>query len=75
MRGIALLLLLILYLPAEARDFPERPVRLVVPQPPGGTTGDGMDPVGSSPEAFGAFLRAEIDKWAPVVRASGAKPE
>jgi tripartite-type tricarboxylate transporter receptor subunit TctC len=35
----------------------------------------GMDAVGSPPEAFGAFLRAEIDKWAPVVRASGAKPE
>ena len=35
----------------------------------------GMDPVGSSPEAFGAFLRAEIAKWAPVVKASGAKAD
>ena len=35
----------------------------------------GMDPVGSAPEEFGAFLRSEIDKWAPVVRASGAKAE
>jgi tripartite-type tricarboxylate transporter receptor subunit TctC len=35
----------------------------------------GLDPIGSSPEEFGAFLRAEIAKWAPVVRASGAKAE
>ena len=35
----------------------------------------GLEPVGSTPEEFGAFLRAEIAKWAPVVRASGAKPE
>lgn len=35
----------------------------------------GMEPVGSSPEEFGAFLRAEIEKWAPVVRASGARVE
>ncbi len=35
----------------------------------------GMDPVGSSPEEFGAFLRSEIGKWAPVVRVSGAKAE
>jgi tripartite-type tricarboxylate transporter receptor subunit TctC len=35
----------------------------------------GMDAVGSTPEAFGAFLRAEIEKWAPVVRASGAKAD
>jgi tripartite-type tricarboxylate transporter receptor subunit TctC len=35
----------------------------------------GMDPVGSTPAEFAAFLRAEIDKWAPVVRASGARAE
>jgi tripartite-type tricarboxylate transporter receptor subunit TctC len=32
----------------------------------------GIDVVASTPEAFGAFLRAEIEKWAPVVKASGA---
>ena len=26
----------------------------------------------STPEAFGMFLQAEVDKWSPVVRASGA---
>jgi tripartite-type tricarboxylate transporter receptor subunit TctC len=33
----------------------------------------GADPVGNSPEEFAAFIRAEIDKWARVIRASGAK--
>ncbi|MGH8740614.1 MAG: tripartite tricarboxylate transporter substrate binding protein, partial [Burkholderiales bacterium] len=33
----------------------------------------GMEPVGSTPEQFDAMIRAEIDKWARVVKASGAK--
>jgi tripartite-type tricarboxylate transporter receptor subunit TctC len=33
----------------------------------------GMEPVGSMPEEFDAFIRAEIARWAPAVRASGAK--
>jgi tripartite-type tricarboxylate transporter receptor subunit TctC len=33
----------------------------------------GAEPVGSSPEEFGKFLRAELAKWAPIVQASGAK--
>jgi tripartite-type tricarboxylate transporter receptor subunit TctC len=36
--------------------------------PPGLTPGDG-----TSPAAFDAFIRAEIAKWAEVVRVSGAK--
>jgi tripartite-type tricarboxylate transporter receptor subunit TctC len=32
-----------------------------------------MEPVGSTPEQFDAFIRAEMQKWAPVVKASGAK--
>ena len=35
----------------------------------------GMEPVGSSPEAFDALIRAEIDKWARVVKLSGAKAD
>ena len=31
----------------------------------------GADPVGSSPEQFGAFIKAELAKWANVVRSSG----
>ena len=33
----------------------------------------GMEPVGSTPEQFDALIRAEIDEWSRVVKASGAK--
>jgi tripartite-type tricarboxylate transporter receptor subunit TctC len=36
---------------------------------------DGAEPVGSSPEEFAAYLRAETAKWAKVVQAAGIKPE
>ena len=35
----------------------------------------GTVPVGSSPEEFTAFLRAEIEKWSRLVKASGARPD
>ncbi len=35
----------------------------------------GAEAVGNSPEAFGAFIKAEIAKWAKVIRESGAKAE
>jgi tripartite-type tricarboxylate transporter receptor subunit TctC len=37
--------------------------------------GDGADSVGSTPEEFAAFLRAETAKWAKVVKDAGIKPE
>ncbi len=37
--------------------------------------GDGADPVGSTPEQFATFLRAETAKWAQVVKSAGIKPE
>lgn len=33
----------------------------------------GFDVVGSTPQAFAAFVKSEIPKWAKVVKASGAK--
>lgn len=36
---------------------------------------DAAEPVGNSPEEFGEFIKKEIARWAPVVKASGAKPE
>jgi tripartite-type tricarboxylate transporter receptor subunit TctC len=35
--------------------------------------GLGADPVTTTPEEFGAFMKAEIGRWASVVKASGAK--
>jgi tripartite-type tricarboxylate transporter receptor subunit TctC len=32
----------------------------------------GLTPMGTTPEQFDAFIRAEIPKWAKVVKASGA---
>jgi tripartite-type tricarboxylate transporter receptor subunit TctC len=37
--------------------------------------GQGLDPVGDTPDQFSAYIRAEIAKWAKVVAASGARPE
>jgi tripartite-type tricarboxylate transporter receptor subunit TctC len=33
----------------------------------------GFDPIPSSPEQFGAFMREETARWGAVVKASGAK--
>jgi len=41
----------------------------------GRLSADGADPVGSSPEEFAAFLRAETAKWAKVVKDAGIQPE
>jgi len=35
----------------------------------------GADPVADTPEYFANYLKSEIERWAPVVKASGAKPE
>jgi hypothetical protein len=36
---------------------------------------DGGDLVASSPEALGAHLRSEIERYAKVIRAGNIKPE
>ena len=33
----------------------------------------GADPVGNTPDQFATFIKAEIDKWAKIVKASGAR--
>jgi tripartite-type tricarboxylate transporter receptor subunit TctC len=35
----------------------------------------GLEPVGSSSGDCAAFIQAEIKKWAPIVKASGAKAD
>ncbi len=36
---------------------------------------DGSVVVAGTPEEFGAFIRAETEKWAKVAKAAGIKPE
>lgn len=35
----------------------------------------GLEPIPTSPETFAKLLRADIEKWGRVIKASGAKPE
>jgi tripartite-type tricarboxylate transporter receptor subunit TctC len=35
----------------------------------------GAEPAGSTPEAFGAYIRAESAKWGKIVKSVGVKPE
>jgi tripartite-type tricarboxylate transporter receptor subunit TctC len=36
---------------------------------------EGLDPVGSKPDEFGAYIQAELLKWGKVIRAAGIKPQ
>ena len=36
---------------------------------------DGSEPSGMLPDEFSAFIKSELARWAPVIRASGAKPD
>ena len=36
---------------------------------------DGAEPVGSTPQEFAAFLKAETQKWTKVIRDAGIKAE
>jgi tripartite-type tricarboxylate transporter receptor subunit TctC len=35
----------------------------------------GATPIGSSPQAFDAKIHADYDKWGPIIKAAGIKPE
>jgi len=35
----------------------------------------GLDAVGNSPEQFAAYMKSEADKWAKIIKASGARPD
>jgi tripartite-type tricarboxylate transporter receptor subunit TctC len=35
----------------------------------------GFEPVGNSPEEFGAYIKSEIAKWGKVIGDAGIRPE
>jgi tripartite-type tricarboxylate transporter receptor subunit TctC len=35
----------------------------------------GLDPAGGSPADCAKFVRVEIDRWGPVIKAAGARPD
>lgn len=35
----------------------------------------GLDPAGGTPEAFAAFVKADIARWAKVIKESGVRVE
>ena len=61
--------------PATVVTALNRAVNEVLPQLEEQMVREGADPVGGSPEQFGAFTRAEYAKWKTVVQASGAVAE
>lgn len=46
---------------------------LAMPEVKDKLTRAGIDAAGGTPEDFGKFIRAEFDKWGPVVKAAGVK--
>ncbi len=35
----------------------------------------GVDPAGTTPDEFSAYVRSEVEKWAKIIKATGAKPD
>ena len=52
-----------------------RTVNAVLPQLEAQMVREGADPVGGTPEQFGAFTQREYEKWKLIVQASGAVAE
>ena len=59
--------------PIIARINAESNRVLAMPEVKDKLTRAGIDAAGGTPEDFGKFIRAEFDKWGPVVKAAGVK--
>ena len=58
-----------------ARVYKEAVAALRMPDVVSRLEADGSEVIASTPEQFGAFIRAETLKWAKLVKAAGIKPE
>jgi tripartite-type tricarboxylate transporter receptor subunit TctC len=61
--------------PIVDRYYTEIAKAMSQPEVRGKLSGIGMDPKLKNPDQFAAFIREEIARWAPVVKASGAKAD
>jgi tripartite-type tricarboxylate transporter receptor subunit TctC len=61
--------------PKEITDRVTKEIRAILAKPEvrDRILAGGTEPVGSSAEEFGAFVKSEVTKWADVVKKSGAK--
>ncbi|MBA2961578.1 MULTISPECIES: Bug family tripartite tricarboxylate transporter substrate binding protein [Ramlibacter] len=48
---------------------------LALPDVAARLAGEGAEPTPTTPQAFGALIAAELQRWAPVIKAGGIKPE
>ena len=46
---------------------------LALPEMKSRLAADGADPAGGPPERFGAFIRADIEKWQKVIKAANVQ--
>ena len=61
--------------PAPVIALLNRTVNEILPSLEEQMVREGADPVGGTPEQFGRFTQKEFDKWATIVKASGATAE
>lgn len=68
---------------AQPQAYPTKPIRFIVPFPPGG--GNDLlarelaqylaEAISSTPDEFARKIRDDMKKWAKVVQTSGARPD
>ena len=61
--------------PIVDRVYASVKAALAVPDVKNQLSGQGADPVGSTPEQYDAFNKSEIQKWIKVAREAGIQPE
>ncbi|HMK78734.1 MAG TPA: tripartite tricarboxylate transporter substrate binding protein [Xanthobacteraceae bacterium] len=64
-------------LPADIRDRLARDFRAALNAPAAKARflELGAAPIGSAPAEFGVFIRTEYERWGPIIKAAGIKPE